>query len=381
MAMSAAAALVAGLAAAPDAYGDYAPIPQDVVGVGGDTPQFDLQFLADGSPISGTQGYNATGNRYKLVTFNATPDGNARAAYANGSTQTTPIPLNATDVLRDGTAPVQRVQSSGAAITALLADTGTPETINFVFSASLPTAAQQSQAADSNHNWGSLHVVQLGTESVQIVAASTTNAPSGLSINELLAIYKGTDTTWHDVDPSLPNSTIIPLLPPTSSSIYKTFIADLTTANGNVKPTLSNPNIKTVEQNDPTAITGASTPADAIVPFSGARLNLYDSGYFHTPNTTFPGGSSISPGVAPLTHTAPDSATAYSSTVKHYVIFRQSDYNSTTPWQPGSSENWVQTLFSNINSTPWVDQTAGQADIAAAGTTPNYVDLGNASSG
>ncbi len=144
--ITAATALVAGLATATNAYGDYAPIAQDVVGVGGDTPQYDLQFIADGSSIAGTQGYNSTGNRYKLVTFNATPDGNARAAYANGSTLTSPIPLNATDVLREGTAPVQRVQSSGAAITALLADTGTPEKINFVFSASLPTAAQQTTA-------------------------------------------------------------------------------------------------------------------------------------------------------------------------------------------------------------------------------------------
>jgi hypothetical protein len=163
--------LVAGLATATNAYGDYAPIAQDIVGVGGDTPQYDLQFIADGSSIAGTQGYNSTGNRYKLVTFNATPDGNARAAYANGSTQSAPIPLNATDVLREGTSPVQRVQSSGAAITALLADTGSPETINFVFSASLPTSAQQTQAG--NQNWGYLHVVRLGTDAVQIAADDT----------------------------------------------------------------------------------------------------------------------------------------------------------------------------------------------------------------
>ncbi len=372
--ITAATALVAGMAAASNAYGDYAPIAQDVVGVGGDTPQYDLQFIADGSSISGTQGYNSTGNRYKLVTFNATPDGNARAAYANGSTQTTPIQLNATDVLREGTSPVQRVQSSGAAITALLADTGTPETINFVFSASLPTSAQQSAAG--NLGWGYLHVVRLGTDAVQIAADNTTNAPAGLSISQLLAIYTGAATKWSDVGGSS-GATIIPLLPPSSSSITKTFLADLKTANGGTAPTLS-ASVKTVEQNDPTAITGASVPANAIVPFSSARLNLFDSGYFHDPTVPYPGGGAISPGVSALTGT-PSSGTAYSSQVNHYVIFRQSDLTSSTVWQPGSGKNWAAALFSG--GTAFVKGTAGLADIAAAGTTPSYADLGNASSG
>ncbi len=374
LAITAATAMVTGLATATNAYGDYAPIAQDVVGVGGDTPQYDLQFIADGSSIAGTQGYNSTGNRYKLVTFNATPDGNARAAYANGSTQTTPIPLNATDVLREGTSPVQRVQSSGAAITALLADTGSPETINFVFSASLPTSAQQTQAG--NQNWGYLHVVRLGTDAVQIAANDTTNAPSGLSISQLLAIYTGSATKWNQVGGSS-NDTIIPLLPPSSSSITKTFLADLKTANGGTAPTLS-ASVKTVEQNDPTAITGASTPADAIVPLSSARLNLFDSGYFHNPATAYPGGGPIAPGVKALTGT-PSSGSAYSSPVNHYVIFRQSDLTSSTVWQPGSGKNWAATLFSG--GTAFVKGTAGQADVAAAGTTPSYADLGNASSG
>ena len=43
--------------------------------------------------------------------------------------------------------------------------------------------------------------------------------------------------------------------------------------------------VKTVEQNDPTTITGLGTAsADAIVPFSAARLNLYNKGYFYNPS-------------------------------------------------------------------------------------------------
>jgi hypothetical protein len=360
------------------AYGDYAPGPHDVVGVGGDTPQFDLAFGADGDVV-GDAGYNTAGNPYKLVTFNATPDANARAGYANGSTETAPIALNATDVLRAGTSPVQRVQSSGAAITALLADTHTPETINFVSSASEPTAAQQSQAG--NNGWGFLHVVQLGTDAVQIVGTSSTHAPAGLSIDELLGIYKGTYTAWNQLPGNAGGSsdTIVALLPPSSSSITKTFLNDLKTANGGTAPTLANPNIKTVEQNDPTAVTGSGSPANAIVPFSSARLKLFKSGYFHDPNTTFPGGTAINPGVSGLTGTPPDHASAYSSQVNHYVIFRQKDATSTTAWQPGGTKNWVQTLFSGTR--PYFDSTVGLLDIAAAGTTPAYADLGDVSSG
>jgi hypothetical protein len=370
-------AIALSLAATLPAYADYAPGPSDVVGVGGDTPQFDLAFGADGD-IAGDLGFNATHPVNRLVTFNATADGNARQAYTNGSTEAAPLPLNPTITLRAGTSPVARPQSSGAALTALLADTAKPEKINFVFSASEPTAAQQTTAG--TNNWGFLHVVQIGSDSVQIAADTTTNAPAGLSIKDLLGIYTGTIKTWATI-PGAPagasTDAIVPLLPPSSSSITKTFLADLKTANGGTAPTLSG--VSTVEQNDPTAITGASKPADAILPFSSARLDLFKTKYFEDPVS----GAVLAPAVQLLTgktDTATD--TAYSSVVNHYVIFRQSDLASTTPMEPGGSLNWAKTLFSNLGGTqPFFERATGQALIAAAGTTPKYDDLGNVSSG
>jgi ABC-type phosphate transport system substrate-binding protein len=360
------------------AWADYAPQPGDVVGVGGDTPQYALSFLADGD-YNGDAGFNASGAYNRLVTFNATADANGRSAYTNSvTTGAASVALNPTDVLRAGTFPVQRVQSSGAAITALLADTASPEVINFVFSASLPSSAQQSQA--STQGWGYLHVVEIGTDSVDIAVDNTTNAPAGLSAAELLKIYTGVYTTWNQIPGNSSGSTdtIVPEIPPSGSSIYKTFIADLTTANGGVAPTLS-ASVKTVEQNDPTAITSDATPADAIVPFSAARLALWNDGYFHNPATVFPGSSSpLTAGVKLLSATAPDGSAAYASPITDYVIFRQSDASSTTPFEPGGSRNWVQTLFSNPGgSTPLVAKSAGQALIAASGVTPNYDDLGD----
>jgi hypothetical protein len=360
------------------AFADYAPGPSDVVGVGGDTPQFDLAFAADGDTL-GDVGFNSSHPVNRLVPFLATADGNARAGYVSG----TATNINPTVVLRAGESPVQRVQSSGAAINALLADTTKPYTINFIFSASQPTAAQQAQAAAAPDNFGFLHVVQIGKDGVIAVGETGGNAPAGLSRAELLSIYTGTVTKWNQLPGNSAGSadTIIPELPPTSSSIYKTFIADLTTQNSNTAPTLSNPNIVHVEQNDPSAITGASTPADAILPFSSARLALQKSGYFRNPATVFPGGAGVDPNVTGLTGTTPDAAAAYDSEVDHYVIFRQSDSVSTTPMEPGGSLNWVNTLFTQSSAAgapaPFFDSAAGQADVAAAGTTPVYADLGN----
>ena len=347
---------------------DYAPQPGDVIGVGGDTPQYALTFLANGD-TAGDAGFNSAGAYNRLVTFNATADANGRSAYRNDSTESTPLALNPTDVLRAGLNPVQRVQSSGAAISALLADTHTPEQINFVFSASLPTSGNQTTA--TNLGWGGLHSVEIGTDSVQVVTDNTTNAPANLTISQLLKVYEQAIgfTTWSDFGGTA--GTIVPELPPSTSSVYKTFIAALTAANGTVAPTLGG-TVETVEQNDPTTITGASTPADAIVPFSTARLSLYNSGYFHTPNTVYPGGSVITPGVK-----INNTGSGYKSTLVDYAIFRQKDLASTTPFEPGSSLNWAETLFSDSGGpTPYVATAAGQALIAASGVTPSYHDIG-----
>jgi ABC-type phosphate transport system substrate-binding protein len=378
LAAAGAIALSLGLLA-PAAQADYGPSASDVVGVGGDTPQYDVDFGADGD-VLGDGGYNGAGNVNKLITFDATGDANGRTGYLNGSTLAAPLLQNPTIVLRAGTNPVQRPSSTGAGIKAILADTGSPHKIDFVRSGRLPTAAEQATAGTDG--FGYLHVVELGTETLQIVAANTTNAPAGLSPAELVGIYQGTYLHWNDLPGNSGGSTdaIIPLIAPSTSVINTTLLADLKAANGNTAITLGS-NVKTVEQNDPTAITGlGASSVDAIVAFSQARLALWNSGYFHNPATAFPGGGALTPGVKALTATAPDGAAAYSSPLVHYILFRNTDA-SLAPWQPGSTKNWVQTLFSDPTGLPFFKKPAGQALLAAAGITPLYSDLGNVSAG
>lgn len=380
--------LAIGAAGIAPSFADYSPSSTDVVGVGGDTPQYDVNFLADGDGPAGALGYNSTGNYNKLIAFSATADGNGRTAYDN-----TGALLNPTVVYRAGQSPIQRVSSSGNALSALMNDTAAVPTVNFIFSSTLPSSAQQNTAQSqlsggTGTPWGGLHVVELGTDQVQIAAASTTNAVP-LSANDLFHIYKGDITTWNQVPGNSGGSTatIVPLLPPTTSAIYKQFIADVATAGGTTGASwIANPNVKTVQQNDPTAITSLATSANAIVPFSAARLALFNSGYFLNPSATIgaTSGQTITAGVKLLTGTAdPGSTTpapgpAYSGTIKHYVIFRNSALADTNPFQPGGTLNWAETLFSGAN--PYVASTAGQALLAAAGITPNYQDLGLAHS-
>jgi ABC-type phosphate transport system substrate-binding protein len=348
------------------ANADYAPSSTDVVGIGGDTPQYDLDFLANGD-VGGNLGVNAANNVNKLISFDATADGNGRQAYLNGSTLGTPTPLNPTIVLRAGTYPVQRPQSTTAGYNAIIADTG--HKIDFIRTGRLPKASEQAGVP------GGLRVVQLGTESLEIAVADVTNAPATLSTADLLGIYKGTYTHWNEIPGNSGGSTdaIIPLIPPSTSVINTTLLADLKAANGGTTVSLAS-NVAIVEQNDPAAITGLGVQAkNALTPFSAARLDLYDTSYFHTPNTVFPGGAAIASGVHLVS--------GYASPLVHYVVFRQSDTaaGALPAWQPGSTKTWITALF--LGNTSFVKGPAGQALVATAGITPAYADLGTASAG
>ena len=349
------------------ANADYAPSSTDVVGIGGDTPQYDLDFLSNGD-VTGNLGVNAPNNVNKLISFDATADGNGRQAYLNGSTLATPVPLNPTIVLRAGTSPVQRPQSTTAGYNALIADTG--HKIDFIRTGRLPKASEQSGVP------GGLRVVQLGSESLEIAVADVTNAPASLSTADLLGIYKGTYTHWNEIPGNSGGSTdaIVPLIPPSTSVINTTLLADLKAANGGTTVTLAS-NVAIVEQNDPAAITGLGAQAkNALTPFSAARLDLYDTGYFHSPGTVFPGNP------APIT-SGVHLVGGYASPLVHYVVFRQSDTASGAlpAWQPGSTKTWVTALF--LGSTSFAKSPAGAALVATAGITPDYADLGTASAG
>jgi ABC-type phosphate transport system substrate-binding protein len=362
---------------AVSAHADAAPQAGDVVGVGSDLIQYALDFGADGS--TGAAGFNSAGNVNRLISFDATADGNGRSGYLNGSTFASQLPLNPTIVLRAGTNPVLRPNGGTTGVAAFLADTASE--INFVRSPRQPTAAEQATAV--TRGWGGIHVVQIGTDNLEIATAPTTNAPAGLSAAELVGIYNGTFKHWNELPGNAAGSAdaIIPLIPQNGAAVRTLFTNDLKVANGGTAVTLAT-GIINVEQNDPTVIAGQAIPADAIVPIPVGRIALYTAGYFKDPSKAFgTPQTTLSSNVKLLSAAAGDGAASYNGVAPYYVWFRQTDAVSTTPWQPGSTKNWVQALFSSSTGTPYFKGPIGQSLVADSGATPAYLDLGISSVG
>jgi len=380
---------------AGSAQADTAASGSDIVGVGSDTLQYMLDFGDDGD-FNGNPGYN-TGHLQRAFSYDATPDANARAGYLNGSTNATLLPLQPTVVLRAGNAPVQRPNGSGSGIAAITNDntTGSSEKINFVRS-SAPISQAQANALPTGMV---LHEVLLAEDNIQILTASTTNAPAtGLTSAQLKNIYMCNPgyTTWNGTglgNGTGSTDTIVPVIPQSGSGTRSTFLGDIGIT--------GNPGscVRTDEENNPYALffsgdsvngtpvadpysTTAVANPDALVPFATGRLNMYTAGYFKNPTLGFgvpaPAGDQLTlhPAVS-----LQQAATAYTLKRGLYVLFRQSDVTSTTHFN-GSSQNWVQNLFLNTtNATDaWYD-SSGQADLASAGVTPTWADCGTTATG
>jgi hypothetical protein len=408
---------------APAAYADSAPGPGDVVGVGSDTVQYAIDFLADGDP-SGNTGFNQLGNINRIFNFDATADANARLTYGNagaagpcapgtgtgqgtGNATTTntgtPCVQNSTIVLRAGTLPVRRPNGSGDGTTAIKGSTK----VNF-------TRASSAQGSSLGATFDS---VQLGNDKLAMLTAATTNAPA-LSVAQLKLIYLCTATHWNDaaLQPAAGASadTIIPVLPQAGSGTRKSFLADISVTEAQIAA--NGGCTKTGEENDPTIPSQFATPQDVITPMSYPRLLMWQGkdstgaangfgGFFHDPSckfgdtTTNPAACAqsaqvLNPSVSEvLTGTPTDGGAVYTDNRALYVYFRDSDVNSTKAFEPGSTLNWVRTLFydpcaPNPIATctgpgsvygpagpPYIAQGAGQTEIQQAGITPTYVPV------
>jgi hypothetical protein len=391
------------------AQADYAPGPNDIVGVGSDSLQYLMDFVADGDP-EGDAGFNSAGGAYKVVSFDATADSNARAAYLNNSTNSSLLPLDPTDVLRAGTYPIQRINGSTAGINALIAGQGTSGNsalpfIDFVRMSSQPTAAQGGDFT------GGLEVVKIATDELAMAKDATSNAVA-LSPEQLVKIYQSNISTgcptWSQFGVTGTGSTdwVAPLIPQVGSGVRSTFLSDLATlGNGGTAITLGTC-VTTVEQDDPTGITGFVTPTgwggtigagvadqqDAIVPFSDSRLNLWNgvsgdptlapssgAGYFHNPANVYgqTPNPSLTPGVTIVaTGTPSDGNPVYLDNDALNIVYPFSENSSTVAGEPGSPYNWANLLFCPSSKagapTPFVDTPAGEVDISQAGADPSY---------
>jgi ABC-type phosphate transport system substrate-binding protein len=264
------------LTQATPANADHAGESADIVGVGSDTIQYAGNFLADGDYL-GNPGFNASGAR--VINFDATGDANGKLTAGAGV------------VLRGGTVPVTRPNGSGGGITFLnSSDKGAVHRVQYV-RMSRPPSKGEDDAAVAN-GWGGLHCYQMALDGLKIAVSNNTatNAgTNGISKADLTQIFSATGTirTWGQVTgwngpAAAAGTAIVPILPPSTSGTEQFFIQQLGLSEAQVRA-----DVTRAEEHDPALIQGS---ANAIAPFSTARIVMIHNGYFNngTPLTTDP---------------------------------------------------------------------------------------------
>lgn len=392
------------------AEADFSPQPNDVVSTGSDIIQNSFNFLADG--YHELPGYNAAGNRWRFVNFDSSGDAQGRSAFTdprllptitgNGTLGENGVKyikqsdiklLNPTISLRAGQDLVVRpTGGGGGGRDAIIADDQ-----GWIDIGRSPDPLNATHQNNAQANLGTKLIrVQIATDRQLIATATTTNAPTTISAQAILKIYSGEWTKWGDIpgyNGPAAGETIIPLLLPTDAGMWNTFVANVGKQNPGVTVVTStlraNPNSIGVQQNDPTAITALpeAQRKNAIVPFPRGRYRTLNTGYY---TQTFDGQKTNNYNTEPG-HRTPASADGiklldgdsntdvlsptapYGGNFAYNAIVRESDFLSTTPWQPGSTLNWVQALFYNPDGPePFVRTPAGEALLEAAGVTPDY---------
>jgi ABC-type phosphate transport system substrate-binding protein len=237
--VSTAALVAASLSLAAPAMADpaagYTPASSDLIGVGSDTSEFALNYLADGN--AGIPGYNATSPANKLVSWNALPPAGAAA--------TINLP---------GNAAATRPNGSGQGKAALYGAGNVPE-IDFARSSSALSATEVS--AD-------LYAFPFALDELALSTAKTSNAPATLTIQDAVKIYNGQVTNWSELG-GQPGA-IVPMVPQSGSGTLSFFEAQLKAANGGnltYPPTLVR-----VQEHDPSQI---KDNPNAVAPFSIGR--------------------------------------------------------------------------------------------------------------
>ena len=298
-------------------------------------------------------------------------------------------------ILRAGTKPVLRPNGSGKGVAALNSDFSSPGyeglptgSIQMARMSRLPSTTEESNCPTTGTNpCGGLHVYRIASDGFTMVhAASGYNGPASLSINELVSVYTCAITKWNQLPGNSGGSgnTIHPLIPQSGSGTRGAFLTDLSAAAGST----INPGscVRTVQEHDPTGIYADGSPGDAIEPFSTGKIGLINgtinaSGAYFVNGVSYSGAGAANGAYTAgfLAKTAAGNATDgnpnWSTNRNLYLVIRNSDLTSTTPFQPGSSANWASAIIT-ANLTSAFRSTNGKAEIAAAGFTYSYLDCG-----
>ena len=213
----------------------FTPSSTDLVGVGSDTSQLALHYLAEGKD-GVAAGYNAS-RTVKLASW-----------AADGSPSTIS--------LRNGASPITRPNGSGAGKKLLY---GSSNDANVDF-------ARSSSAISTTERDAGLKAFPFAVDGLKLgTRKAGTDAPASLTEAQVLAIYKGDVTNWSQVGGK--DAVIRPYVPQSGSGTRSFFEAQLVRINDG-KPVSLGSNVKETQEHSDEKI---KDDPDAVVPFSTGR--------------------------------------------------------------------------------------------------------------
>ena len=209
----------------------FVPVAANVLGVGSDTSQNALFRLATA--------YNAK----------SPAPANKLATYAATSAGTIPLP----------TAEINRPNGSGSGKATLF----NPSNPDVDFARSSSTLSDPEIAAGLQQ-----FPFALDTLKMAVSGQVASHAPLGLTVAQIVSIYKGDVTNWSQIGGTA--GVIVPMIPQGGSGTRGFFEAQLKAANAGTAVTLAG-TVVSVQEHDPAPIQGN---ADAVAPFSAGRAGL-----------------------------------------------------------------------------------------------------------
>ncbi len=213
----------------------FTPSSTDLVGVGSDTSQLALHYLAEGKD-GVAAGYNAS-RTVKIASW-----------AADGSPSTIS--------LRSGASAITRPNGSGAGKKLLY---GSSNDANVDF-------ARSSSAISTTERDAGLKAFPFAVDGLKLgTRKAGTDAPASLTEAQVLAIYKGDVTNWSQVGGK--DAVIHPYVPQSGSGTRSFFEAQLVRINDG-KPVSLGSNVKETQEHSDEKI---KDDPDAVVPFSTGR--------------------------------------------------------------------------------------------------------------
>ncbi len=234
-----AASLSIAVPAHADPAAGYVPQASDIIGVGSDTSEHALNYLAEGH--AGQTGWNATGAANKLVSWNA--------KAPQGAAATINLP---------GNAAATRPNGSGNGMKTLYGATEVAD-IDFARSSSALGVAEKSAG---------LQAFPFAKDSLAMATAKSSNAPATLTVADVVKIYDGTYTNWSQLSGT--SGVIKPLIPQSGSGTRSFFLAQLKAANGGNDVVLAG-SVVEVQEHDAGPV---QNDANAVAPFSVGRNDV-----------------------------------------------------------------------------------------------------------